>query len=91
MSASRSVAVTVVVSAAGGRSAAGPAASLRYSNVPAYFACLNAGQGSAGVNSCFSCCRSACIVDQFAQGGANAGGTFSLCDMTCSGFCNPTH
>lgn len=36
---------------------------------------------------CFECCRSACIVDEFAQGGSKKGFTYTFCDRACYQYC----
>jgi hypothetical protein len=64
----------------------GPSSNLLYSGVPAYFACDNT-PGTLSKESCFTCCRSSCIVDSFAQGGAQGTATMGNCDNSCYSYC----
>ena len=85
--AARTVAVSVVVDAGGLRTRADSSGTLQYSNVPTYFSCDSNQVSETGKNECFSCCRSACIVDEFAQGAQKGGATYSHCDTACYKFC----
>ena len=83
----RTVTVSVVVDAGGLRSRTDSSGVLLYSNVPTYFACDSNQVSETGKNACFSCCRSACIVDEFALGAQKGGATYSHCDTACYKFC----
>ena len=83
----RTVAVSVVVDAGGLRSKTDSSGVLLYSNVPTYFTCNSNEASETGKNACFSCCRSACIVDEFALGAQKGGATYSHCDTACYKFC----
>ena len=83
----RTVAVSVVVDAGGLRSKTDSSGVLLYSNVPTYFTCSSNEVSETGKNACFSCCRSACIVDEFALGAQKGGATYSHCDTACYKFC----
>lgn len=86
--AARTVAVTVVVDAARARSLASGAATLLYTGVSALYACDNdaVARSQTAMRTCFTCCRAACVRDEFAQGGAQ-GRTFSGCDRACQVYC----
>ena len=88
--AARTVAVSVVVDAGGLRTRTDSSGTLQYSNVPTYFTCDSNQVSETGKNECFSCCRSACIVDEFAQGAQKGGATYSHCDTACYRFCGFT-
>jgi len=87
---SRTVKVSVVVDAGGLRSHTDSSGMLTYSNVPSYFACNSNQVSETGKNECFSCCRSSCIVDEFALGAQKGGATYSHCDTACYTFCGFT-
>jgi len=89
----RTVAVSVVVDAGGLRSRSDSSGSLTYTQVPTYFTCNSNEVSETGKNACFSCCRSSCIVDQFATGvqQAAAGATYSACDTACYKYCGFTN
>eukprot|EP00284_Hemiselmis_tepida_P019042 CAMPEP_0174917174 /NCGR_PEP_ID=MMETSP1355-20121228/2297_1 /TAXON_ID=464990 /ORGANISM="Hemiselmis tepida, Strain CCMP443" /LENGTH=1565 /DNA_ID=CAMNT_0016162241 /DNA_START=78 /DNA_END=4771 /DNA_ORIENTATION=+ len=84
---SRRVEVSVVVSAEGLRSALTSKAILTYTSVPSYFSCEYKSTSEAAKRDCFTCCRSACIIDEFALGGVKGGSTFSHCDSSCYSYC----
>jgi len=86
----RTVKVSVIVDAGGLRSHTDSSGMLTYSNVPSYFACNSNQVSETGKNECFSCCRSACIVDEFAMGAQKGGATYSHCDTACYKFCGFT-
>jgi len=86
----RTVSVSVVVDAGGLRSRTDSSGALTYSNVPSYFTCNSNEVSETGKNECFSCCRSACIVDEFALGAQKGGATYSHCDTSCYKFCGFT-
>jgi len=88
--AARTVVVSVVVDAGGLRTRTDSSGTLQYSNVPTYFTCDSNQVSETGKNECFSCCRSACIVDEFAQGAQKGGATYSHCDTACYKFCGFT-
>ena len=83
----RTVAVDVVVRTLGRRSARGPQASLLYSNVPAFYMCPNSGTAAQDRSDCYSCCSSACTVDQFALGTDAASAAPTFCGASCSAYC----
>jgi hypothetical protein len=89
--AARTVALDVVVRALGRRSARGPQARVAYGGVPAYFMCPNAGASAQSRSECYSCCRSACIVDQFALGVDFVPGAGALCGASCADYCQGTN
>jgi len=86
----RTVSVSVIVDAGGLRSRTDSSGALTYSNVPNYFTCNSNEVSETGKNECFSCCRSACIVDEFALGAQKGGATYSHCDTSCYKFCGFT-
>lgn len=88
--AQRTVEVQVVVSAQGTRNAQNAHSILTYSSVPTYYTCEYKSTSEAAKRDCFTCCRSACIVDEFALGGVKGGSTFSHCDSTCYSYCGYT-
>jgi len=83
----RRVEVNAVVSAEGLRSSLNSQAILTYTSVPSYFACEYKSTSEAAKRDCFTCCRSACIIDEFALGGVKGGSTFSHCDASCYSYC----
>jgi len=83
----RTVAVDVVVRALGRRSARGPQAKVAYGGVPAYFMCPNVGPSAQSRSECYTCCRSACVVDQFALGVDFVPGAGALCGTSCADYC----
>uniref|UniRef100_A0A6U4UG80 IPT/TIG domain-containing protein n=1 Tax=Hemiselmis andersenii TaxID=464988 RepID=A0A6U4UG80_HEMAN len=83
----RKVEVSVVVSAEGLRSALTSQSILTYTGVPSYFSCEYKSTSEAAKRDCFTCCRSACIIDEFALGGVKGGSTFSHCDASCYSYC----
>jgi hypothetical protein len=85
--AERTVTVSVVVDAGGLRSRSDSSGSLTYTMVPTYFTCNSNEMSEAGKNTCFSCCRSSCIVDEFASGTVQGGATYSNCETACYKFC----
>lgn len=88
--AARTVSVSVVVDAGGLRSRTDSSGTLQYTSVPTYFTCNSNEVSETGKNECFSCCRSACIVDEFASGAQKGGATYSHCDTACYSFCGFT-
>jgi hypothetical protein len=86
----RTVKVSVVIDAGGMRSRSDSSGVLQYSSVPTYFTCNSNEVSETGKNECFSCCRSACIVDEFAQGAQKGGATYSHCDTSCYKYCGFT-
>ena len=72
-----------MVTVDGQLSTQGPASAVAYTGVPAYFACDNAAP-AASPQSCFTCCRSACIVDSFAQVGVRACVRACVCVFVCA-------
>jgi hypothetical protein len=62
----RTVGVNVVVNAGGTRSSQTATSTLSYSSVPSYYACEYRSENAVAKRDCFTCCRSACIVDEFA-------------------------
>ena len=83
----RTVAVDMVVSVMGRRSARVPQANLKYSQVPAFYMCPNVGVSAQTRADCYSCCSSACTVDQFAQGTDTAMAAPTFCGASCSNYC----
>lgn len=80
--------VYVVVEVLGIRSKQSGLSQLTYTNVPAYYACDNGRVNVKAVQKeCFKCCRSACIVDEFANGAKKAGFTYTYCDKSCYKYC----
>lgn len=86
----RTVEVGLVVNQEGLRSAQNSKSILTYTSVPTYFACEYRSTSEAAKRDCFTCCRSACIVDEFASGGVKGGSTFSHCDSECYKYCGYT-
>merc|ERR1712205_81448 len=84
--AARTVSMSVVVDAGGLRSRTDSSGTLQYTSVPTYFTCNSNEVSETGKNECFSCCRSACIVDEFASGAQKGGATYSHCDTACYSF-----
>lgn len=84
---SRTVAGNVAVVIQGTRSRPGGSASFSYSSVPGYYSCSNTDDSSSGKNTCFTCCRHECVVDEFALGGKRGGQTYSHCDRECYRYC----
>ena len=80
----RSVAVQVVVNTGNQRSSQTAASVLRYTDVPMYYNCDN---HRTSKSDCFVCCRSACIVDEFALGAKRGGQTYRYCDTSCHRYC----
>lgn len=76
------VSVTVVVSAGGQRSEQGSSSKLSYSGTPSYYTC------TLDRSTCFSCCRSACVVQSFADSIVH--GTYRTCDQRCYQYCQYT-
>ena len=83
---------TMLVAVADQRSAQTPLSTLTYTAVPSYYRCdsRGAGGGKAARASCFACCRSACVVDEFSQGGKQGGMTAVVCDKACYLYCGYT-
>lgn len=78
----------VVVEILDSRSTQSAVSELTYTQVPAYYACSNDRSTSkAAQRECFKCCRSACIVDEFASGARKAGFTYTYCDKECYKYC----
>lgn len=78
----------VVVEVLVSRSTQSAVSELTYTQVPAYYACSNDRSTSkAAQRECFKCCRSACIVDEFASGARKAGFTYTYCDKECYKYC----
>ena len=78
----------VVVEILGTRSIQNGVSQLTYTEVPAYYSCDNARLASKSAQrECFKCCRSACIVDEFANGARKAGYTYTYCDKECYRYC----
>jgi len=69
------------------RSAAKAGSNFLYTGVPAYYGCDNTAEDSVGKNTCFTCCRHECVLDEFAAGGKRGGHTYSHCDRACYRFC----
>jgi hypothetical protein len=58
---------------------------------PGYYTCDNNQVKNKGAQrECFKCCRSACIVDEFANGVKKAGFTYKYCDKSCWQYCGYT-
>eukprot|EP00286_Rhodomonas_abbreviata_P018119 CAMPEP_0181305178 /NCGR_PEP_ID=MMETSP1101-20121128/9575_1 /TAXON_ID=46948 /ORGANISM="Rhodomonas abbreviata, Strain Caron Lab Isolate" /LENGTH=1380 /DNA_ID=CAMNT_0023411045 /DNA_START=444 /DNA_END=4586 /DNA_ORIENTATION=+ len=87
---SKTVQVHVIVDKGGKQSRQTSADLLTYEMVPGYFACESRTVTSLDKNSCFQCCRSACIVDEFATGAKKGGTTYAHCDSTCNKYCGIT-
>lgn len=83
----RMLEANVIVNAAGGENSAGGGARFSYSGVPAFYTCVNGGSSSTDKNTCFSCCRHECVVDEFAVGAKHGGHTYSHCDRECYRYC----
>jgi hypothetical protein len=62
----RTVKVSVVINAGGTRSSQTTASTLSYTSVPSYYTCDYRSENAVAKRDCFTCCRSACIVDEFA-------------------------
>ena len=78
----------VVVEVLVSRSTQSAVSELTFTQVPAYYACSNDRSTSkAAQRECFKCCRSACIVDEFASGARKAGFTYTYCDKECYKYC----
>jgi len=84
----REMAATVVVDAKGARSAAWAAgAAVHYSTVPSYYTCENSGTDALSKSDCYSCCRHACVTEEFALGTQKGGATYAHCDTQCVSYC----
>jgi len=84
----REMAATVVVDAKGARSAAWAAgAAVHYSTVPSYYTCENSGTDALSKSDCYSCCRHACVTEEFALGTQKGGATYAHCDTKCVSYC----
>ena len=84
----RTLSASGVVDAAGARSqqwASG--ATINYQMVPSYYTCENAGTDSLARSDCYSCCRHACVTEQFALGAVKGASTYSNCDASCISYC----
>ena len=80
--------VNVLVATSGGkRSRPSTAGAIKYSSVPSYFTCKVSLASQRDKNTCFTCCRSACMVDEVAAGATRGGATFSHCDTACYNYC----
>ena len=84
VAADRTVTVQVVVNNGNQRSAQTAASALIYTGVPMYYKC---GNHASSRSDCFVCCRSACIVDEFALGAKRGGLTYDFCDKECHQYC----
>mmetsp|Transcript_41725 Transcript_41725/g.65154 ORF Transcript_41725/g.65154 Transcript_41725/m.65154 type:complete len:130 (-) Transcript_41725:115-504(-) len=85
---SRTLQVHITVFAINQQTRAQAIATLTYTDVPSYYSCDNDQISNlAKKRDCFKCCRSACVVDEFAQGGKKAGFTYQYCDKSCYQFC----
>jgi hypothetical protein len=86
--AQRTLSASVVVDAAGARSQQWASGStLHYSQVPSYYTCENAGTDSLARSDCYSCCRHACVSEEFALGAVRGASTYSNCDASCISYC----
>lgn len=80
--------VKVLVNAVNQRNFRTSVSTLTYIDVPTYYACDNDKISTKSKQrKCFECCRSACIVDEFAQGGSKKGFTYTFCDRACYQYC----
>uniref|UniRef100_A0A7S0QN78 IPT/TIG domain-containing protein n=1 Tax=Cryptomonas curvata TaxID=233186 RepID=A0A7S0QN78_9CRYP len=84
VNADRSVAVQVVVNTGSQRSQQTKESELIYIDVPLFYNCDN---HKSKRPTCFVCCRSACIVDEFSQGAKRGGMTYDHCDTACHKYC----
>eukprot|EP00286_Rhodomonas_abbreviata_P001437 CAMPEP_0181288776 /NCGR_PEP_ID=MMETSP1101-20121128/524_1 /TAXON_ID=46948 /ORGANISM="Rhodomonas abbreviata, Strain Caron Lab Isolate" /LENGTH=896 /DNA_ID=CAMNT_0023392943 /DNA_START=287 /DNA_END=2977 /DNA_ORIENTATION=+ len=84
----RTLQVKVVVQAVNQRNQRTTSSTLVYTDVPTFYTCDNDKiSNQAMQRQCFECCRSACIVDEFSQGGAKKGYTYQFCDKSCYQYC----
>mmetsp|Transcript_57387 Transcript_57387/g.134769 ORF Transcript_57387/g.134769 Transcript_57387/m.134769 type:complete len:1427 (-) Transcript_57387:352-4632(-) len=83
----KTVTLHVVVNKAGKQSRQTSADAITYEGVPGYFGCESRTRNSLDKTTCFQCCRSACIVDEFATGARKGGTTYAHCDATCNKYC----
>jgi len=80
----------IVATSPGKRSRVNSAGALKFSSVPSYFTCKVSVATQRDKNTCFTCCRSACMVDEVAAGATRGGATFTHCDTACYSYCGFT-